>query len=92
MPFGKPAIAECADCGAAICADCRTGCYGQSFCEVCGNYHVTHDCVREPMQSEDSPLPTHGSPLNQASLASLSSPRLIPPSLVGRVVENNIKK
>jgi hypothetical protein len=27
-----------------------------------------------------------------AKLASLSSPRLIPPSLVGRVVENNIKK
>jgi len=23
MPCGKPAVAKCADCGAAICSDCQ---------------------------------------------------------------------
>src|SRR5437763_10436990 len=36
------ALPLCADCGTAICSDCC----GQSFCEVCGDYHVTHECVR----------------------------------------------
>lgn len=56
MPCGKPAIAECSDCGAAICSDCRTWCCGQSFCEQCGDYHVTNSCVRKPVQNERQPF------------------------------------
>jgi hypothetical protein len=68
MPCGKPAVARRADCGAAICSDCCTKCCGGgSFCGQCYEYHVTHDCLRKPVQSEDSPHPTHGCPLNQAS-------------------------
>jgi hypothetical protein len=52
MPCGKPAVAECADCGVAICGDCRTWCCGESFCEWCGDYHVTHACLKKPVQNE----------------------------------------
>jgi hypothetical protein len=62
MPCGNLAVAECADCGAAICADCRTWCCGQSFCEVCGDYHVTTSCVRKPVRNERSPYPVFDSP------------------------------
>ena len=51
-PCNNRAVAECADCGAAICSDCRTWCCGQSFCQWCGDYHVTHSCVRKPVQAE----------------------------------------
>jgi hypothetical protein len=47
-----PAVANCADCGAAICSNCRLECCGDSFCEVCYDYHVTHFCVRKPAQNE----------------------------------------
>jgi hypothetical protein len=30
-PCGKPAVAECADCGASICSDCRFECCGGFF-------------------------------------------------------------
>src|ERR1700680_2176051 len=56
-PCGNPAVAECADCGAAICSDCRFECCGDSFCGVCYDYHVTHSCVRKPVQNERSPYP-----------------------------------
>ena len=59
MPCGNLAVAQSADCGAAICADCRTWCCGQSFCEVCGDYHVTHSCVRKPVQKERNVLGSH---------------------------------
>ena len=60
MPCGKPAVAKCADCGTAICADCRLECCGDSFCEVCYDYHVTHSCVRKPVQNEHHPFPSGG--------------------------------
>jgi hypothetical protein len=55
-PCGKPAVAKCADCGVAICLDCRLECCGDSFCELCYDYHVTHDCVKKPVQNELDPL------------------------------------
>jgi hypothetical protein len=51
MPCGKTA-AKCADCGAAICSDCCVECCGDSFCELCYDYHVTHSCVRKPVQTD----------------------------------------
>jgi hypothetical protein len=30
-PCGKPAVAKSADCGAAICSDCRFECCGKSW-------------------------------------------------------------
>ena len=59
MPCSNGAVAQCADCGVAICADCRTWCCGQSFCEVCGDYHVTHSCVRKPVQNERNVFGSH---------------------------------
>ena len=58
-PCSNRAIAECAECGAAICADCRTWCCGQSFCESCGDYHVTTECVRKPVQNERELFGSH---------------------------------
>ena len=52
MPCGKTAVAKCSDCGTAICDDCRMECCGASFCELCYEYHVTHSCVRKPVQNE----------------------------------------
>ena len=40
MPCGKSAVAKCSDCGR------------DSFCELCYDYHVTHSCVRKPVQNE----------------------------------------
>jgi hypothetical protein len=51
MPCINRAVAQCADCGVAICADCRMWCCGQSFCEWCGDYHVTYICMKKPVQS-----------------------------------------
>ena len=51
MPCGKPAVAKCADCGAAICDDCCAECCGESFCELCYDYHVANSCVRKPVQN-----------------------------------------
>ena len=50
-PCGKPAVAECADCGASICSNCCVECCGDSFCELCYDYHVTHSCVRKPIRN-----------------------------------------
>jgi hypothetical protein len=55
---GKPAVTKCADCGTAICANCRLECCGDSFCRVCYNYHITHSCLRKPVQNERNPIPT----------------------------------
>jgi hypothetical protein len=52
VPCGKPAIAECADSGAAICSECRSECCGDSFCGQCYDYHVTHSCVRKFLQNQ----------------------------------------
>jgi hypothetical protein len=47
--------------------DCRLWCCGESFCEQCGDYHVTHSCVRKPVQNERHPFPTaFGSSPNKA--------------------------
>jgi hypothetical protein len=51
-PCGKPAVTKCADCGSSICSDCSFECCGDSFCELCYDYHVTHECVRKPVQNE----------------------------------------
>jgi hypothetical protein len=50
-PCSNRAVAECADCGVAICDDCRMWCCGQSFCQWCGDYHVTYTCMKKPAQS-----------------------------------------
>jgi hypothetical protein len=60
MPCGKPAVTKCADCGAAICSDCRTWCCGQSFCGQCYDYHMTHTCVRKPVGNERYTFPSGG--------------------------------
>jgi len=52
LPFAKRAVAECADCGKAICDGCRMECCGDSYCGQCYDYHETHTCVRKPVQSE----------------------------------------
>jgi len=52
MPCGKPVVTKCSDCGVAICSDCRLECCGDSFCEPCYDYHVTHSCVKRPVQNE----------------------------------------
>jgi hypothetical protein len=49
MPYGKPAVAQCADCGTAICSDCPTECCGDSFCGQCYEYHVATSGVRKPV-------------------------------------------
>jgi len=54
---GKPAVAECADCGASICSACRTECCGQSFCDHCYDYHASYSCLRKPSQVEGQTLP-----------------------------------
>src|SRR4029077_8223558 len=46
MPCGKTAVVKCCDCGASICSDCRTWCCGQSFCELCYDYHL-NSCLRK---------------------------------------------
>jgi hypothetical protein len=53
---GKPAVAECVDCGTIICDGCRTGCCGQSFCDLCYDYHVTYSCLRKLAQFEEQPI------------------------------------
>jgi hypothetical protein len=60
-PCGNPAVTKCADCGTAICSDCQMDCCGDSFCEVCYDYHVSHSCVRKPVQNERRPFPSGGS-------------------------------
>jgi len=65
---GKPAVAECADCGASICSDCQMECCGDSFCGVCYDYHMTHSCVRKPVQNERHSSPSaFGSSQDKAS-------------------------
>jgi hypothetical protein len=49
-PCDNPAVVACADCGTAICSSCRMECCGESFCEPCYDYHVTHACRRKPVQ------------------------------------------
>src|SRR6476646_8940603 len=46
-PCNNRAVAECADCGAAIRADCRTECW----CFVLWSV-FTHSSVREPVQNK----------------------------------------
>jgi hypothetical protein len=55
MPCRKPAVAQCADCGASICANCRVACCGDSFCDQCYHYHATHSCLKRPVPSERDP-------------------------------------
>jgi hypothetical protein len=47
MPCGKPAVAECADCGAMICRNCSMKCCGELFCEYCHDYHVYEAALGE---------------------------------------------
>src|SRR4029077_11387552 len=56
LPFAKRAVAECADCGKAICDGCRMECCGDSYCGQCYDYHETHTCVRKHVQSERAGL------------------------------------
>lgn len=57
-PCDKPAVAKCSDCGMTICSGCRLECCGDSFCEPSYDYHVTHSCLRRPVQNERDSLPT----------------------------------
>jgi len=50
---GKPAIADCADCGISICSDCETECCGEPFCEYCYDYHVTYSCPRKAAKTDE---------------------------------------
>jgi hypothetical protein len=50
-PCGNTAVTKCSDCGVAICSDCRMERCGHSFCELCYDYHVTHFCLRKPVQN-----------------------------------------
>jgi hypothetical protein len=52
---GKPAIADCADCGTPICDDCRMECCEESFCEYCYDYHVTYSCVLRKHATNERP-------------------------------------
>ena len=54
----KPALANCTDCGTIICSDCQLECCGDSYCEPCHDYHVTHSCVRKPVQYKSNSAPT----------------------------------
>ena len=51
---GKPAVTSCADCGAAICSDWSLDCCGDSFCELCYDYHV-HKFVLEKTGPKRAP-------------------------------------
>jgi hypothetical protein len=53
---GKTAVVKCADCGSAICSDCCTECWGDSFCPVCYEYHPTNSCLKKPIQNEPYPF------------------------------------
>ncbi len=60
MPCGKPAVDECADCGASICSDCRSWCCGESFCEYCYDEHVTHLCIKKMSATRSQPFGLSG--------------------------------
>ena len=49
---GRTAIANCSDCGTAICDDCCVEGCGQSFCGPCYGFHATGSCLRKPVQAE----------------------------------------
>ena len=51
IPCGKLVVAECADCGAAICSNCRLECCGGSFCGYCYDYYAAHSCVKKPAKT-----------------------------------------
>jgi hypothetical protein len=51
-PCGKRSVAQCADCGLAICEKCRTACCGDSYCASCYEYHLGHGCRRTPAPAE----------------------------------------
>jgi hypothetical protein len=55
-PCDKRAVAKCADCGSSICSDCSFDCCGDSFCGQCHDHHLTHACMRKPVQNERSLL------------------------------------
>jgi hypothetical protein len=67
VPCGKRAVAKCADCGSAICSDCLFSCCGDSFCEQCYDCHVTHSCLKKPVQNERDPFSTFRPTPNKAS-------------------------
>jgi hypothetical protein len=67
IPCGKTAVAKCADCGLTICSGCRLECCSHSFCEMCYDYHVTHSCLRKPVQNERDPLQTFRPAPNKVS-------------------------
>jgi hypothetical protein len=52
------AVANCADCGSAICSDCLFWCCGDSFCEQCSDFHVTYACLKKPVQNAHNMLST----------------------------------
>ena len=52
LPCGKPAVAECSDCGKAVCEECHMECCGKSYCGQCYDYHVSYACLRKPVRGE----------------------------------------
>jgi hypothetical protein len=56
-PCERPAVASCADCGAAICSRCQNRCCGELFCDLCWDYHMRSSCVRKPIRIQPSAPP-----------------------------------
>lgn len=63
IPCGKPAVAQCSECGAAICSD---WCPGESFCEACRDCRVTNSSIKKPVRNERSSFPYSPMPTRQA--------------------------
>jgi hypothetical protein len=51
LPCGKKSIARCADCGSAICDDCRVECCGESLCDGCYVWGHEARCSKKPVSS-----------------------------------------
>jgi hypothetical protein len=50
MPYGKTAVAKCSDCGTAIVPTVVWNAVGIPSAGY--DYHVTHPCVRKPVQKQ----------------------------------------
>jgi hypothetical protein len=54
---GRTAVAECGDCGAAVCSSCCRECCGKAFCGYCYDYHAIHTCLRGSAPTKLRPVP-----------------------------------
>ena len=49
---GRPAVAECADCGASVCSSCGRSCCGKVLCGYCYDFHAIHTCLKSSLPTE----------------------------------------